>query len=83
MTTAPDTEPLAAAPGSPDLPSHLVCCNANRSLCGLDMRAGKDLSDAAALDCVVCDGIDAAGIPCGGLFCLTRQWLRERFGRRR
>lgn len=64
-------------------PTHLVCCDPDRALCGVDLSTGRDLPDATVLDCDLCYLLDEHGASCGGRFCRLRQWWREHFGRTR
>lgn len=74
------TEPadLTTGSGDNDL-DHIVCCDPNRALCGLDVTYVDWVEESAEEDeCVVC--VDLWSLPktsCGKPFCRLRQRWRD------
>jgi hypothetical protein len=54
---------------------HQFCCDPDRALCGEDMSGWGFVSNEEPLDCIRCDVIVQAGVPCYARFCrLRRAW---------
>ncbi|WP_200309624.1 hypothetical protein [Streptomyces adelaidensis] len=61
MTTAP--APASSDTGDPnDRTTHLICCDWNLALCGLDVSNETIVSEGIGHDCIVC--LDLEGQPC-------------------
>lgn len=58
--------------------THMVCCNPNLSLCGVDLTDGEEVPDPDPLDrCEICENKDRLDLPCGARFCRLRQRWRN------
>lgn len=60
---------------------HLYCCSPDVALCGVDLSHGEDGEDTDPIDCIRCEVIHEAGLPCGAPFCRLRsawRWWRSR-----
>ena len=79
MSIDVSTEPVGVMTdsGDDDL-DHIVCCDPNRALCGVDMTDVEWIEPGTEeLECVVCE--DLAGSACGRRFCrLRREWRWRR-----
>jgi hypothetical protein len=59
--------------------THLVCCDPDLSLCGLDLTGGEDVPEPPdAEQCEICANKDRLDLPCGARFCRLRQRWRGR-----
>jgi hypothetical protein len=55
---------------------HLYCCRPDVALCGEDLADGED-TDGEPADCIRCEVVAEAGVPCGAPFCRLRQRWRD------
>lgn len=57
--------------------THVTCCDEMTALCGEDLSEGE-WADGEPTDCIRCEVIDDANVPCGAKFCRLRSWWRSR-----
>lgn len=73
---AVEVQAEAALAGS-DSEVHVYCCRADAALCG-ERLEGEFFDDDEPTDCIRCEVIDEADVPCGAPFCRLRSWWRNR-----
>jgi hypothetical protein len=66
-----------AAFAGDDADVHVFCCNEDVALCGESLE-GDFYDEDQPTDCIRCDVIDEADVPCGARFCRLRSWWRNR-----
>lgn len=57
---------------------HVVCCDANRALCGAYVQGDFVAYEEGENCCLHCDLIEASGGSCPVVFCWLRRWWRHR-----
>lgn len=77
MITETMPAPTRAHSAAGEDPTHLYCCDPDRSLCG-ETLTGQFMTDDDPTDCIRCEIIDAAQAPCGVPLCRLRNWWRSR-----
>jgi hypothetical protein len=60
---------------------HVCCCRPNVALCGKDLSGYHDADEEEPTDCIRCEVLDEADVPCGAPFCRLRSAWRVLRGR--
>jgi hypothetical protein len=82
--TRPAEQSAPAPPEAEDDSRHLVCCDSDRALCGIDTSTFPWTADGQHPDCIPCAirrDHHVAEHGCGARWCKARRWLRARWSR--